>query len=66
MAEKIIRRVKKLTTFFSVVNIPNFSARSGDLKIRYFNASPKLIQIININITTSQAINVFIRLLHEN
>tara|TARA_B110000444_G_C18412258_1_gene398571 strand:+ start:272 stop:472 length:201 start_codon:yes stop_codon:yes gene_type:complete len=66
MAEKIMRKVKKLTTFFSATIFFSISAFTGCLKIKYLNASPKLIQVSNINITTSHAINVFIGLLHEN
>jgi hypothetical protein len=66
MAVKITRNVKKLTTFLSVVSISAFSATIGCLNIKYFNAIPKLIKMSNINITTSQAINVFIRFHHEN
>jgi ribosome recycling factor len=66
MAEKIMRKVKKLTTFLSTASASVLSATIGDLKIKYFNASPKLIQISSINVITSQVINVFIEFFHED
>ncbi|CCK75133.1 hypothetical protein OLEAN_C09570 [Oleispira antarctica RB-8] len=66
MAEKIIRKVRKLITFFSPVSTPTLLASISFLNIKYFNANPKLIQMSNINITTNQAIQVFIGFLHEN
>jgi hypothetical protein len=65
MAEKMIRKVKKLTTFFSAVSFSSLAAMSGGLKIKCFNAIPRLMQISNINITTNQAIKVSIGFLHE-
>jgi hypothetical protein len=66
MAEKKIRQVRKLTTFFSALCVSIFSVIAGDLNIRCFKANPKLIKTNNINRTTKLAINVFIGLLHEN
>jgi hypothetical protein len=62
MAEKIMRHVRKLTTFFSAV----FSVITDVLNIKCFKANAKLINTNNINKTTKQAITVFIGLLHEN
>jgi len=66
MVVKVILNVKKVTTFLSAASIFTFSATIGCLKIKYFNATPKLIKMSNINIITSQAINVFIGFRHEN
>jgi hypothetical protein len=66
MAEKIMRHVRKLTTFFSAFCVSIFSVSNGDLNIKCFKANPKLIDTNSINRTTKQASNVFIGLLHEN
>jgi hypothetical protein len=65
MVEKIIRRVRKLTTFFSDMGLTELSSSADGLKTKYLSANPRLIQISNMSITTSHAINVFTQIHHD-
>lgn len=66
MAENNIRKVSKLTTFFSAIRFSALSSVPFGLNTKYFNANPKLMDMNIIKITTSQAIRIPFEFHHEN